>query len=207
MTSKTLTTSAHSNHSANKVQRDFFITLAVWFVAVIILSLSGATAYLPTRLLPVPVILGITLPLVFYARSKAFRDYIQSTDIRNLTLFNIWRVPAALAFWYYGSQGLLPEVFVRNAAWGDFIAGVLALVAVYALARGRAKLPSYVGFHLFSFADFVVAVGTGFTFSLFANPLMATLKDFPMVLIPMFGVPVTGALSLMALHRLFVKRA
>lgn len=90
---------------------------------------------------------------------------------------------------------------MRNAAWGDLIAAVLAPIVVYGIARGRAKFPGYVGFHLFSFADFVVAVGTGFTFSLVGDPLMATLKDFPMALIPMFGVPITGALSLMALHR------
>jgi hypothetical protein len=207
MTSQTLNTSIKSNRSIRNVRRNFFIALAVWLVAVISLSLAGITAYLPTRLLPLPVILGITIPLLFYAGSRIFRDYIQTTDIRNLTLFNLWRVPAALAFWYYGSQGLLPETFVRNAAWGDLIAGVLAPIVVYVLARGRAKLPSYIGFHLFSFADFVVAVGTGFTFSLLADPLMATLKEFPLVFIPMFGVPVTGALSLMALHRLFVKRA
>jgi hypothetical protein len=207
MTSQTLTTSAHSKRLASNVQCNFFIALAVWLVAVVSLSLLGITAYLPTRLLPVPVILGITIPLLFYAGSSAFRNLIQTTDIRNLTLFNLWRVPAALAFFYYGSQGLLPDTFVRNAAWGDFIAGVLAPIVVYALARGRAKLPSYIGFHLFSFADFVVAVGTGFTFSVLGDSLMSTLKEFPMALIPMFGVPVTGALSLMALHRLFVKRA
>jgi hypothetical protein len=206
MTSQTLTTTDHSKDSARNVQRNFFIALAVWFVTVASLSLSGITAYLPTRLLPVPVALGITIPLLFYAGSRVFRDYIQTTDIRHLTLFNVWRVPAALAFFYYGSEGLLPETFVRNAAWGDLIAGVLAPLVVYGLARGRAKVPSYVVFHLFSFADFVVAVGTGFTFSILGNPLMATLKEFPLALIPMFGVPVTGALSLMALHRLFIKR-
>jgi hypothetical protein len=208
MTSQTLSTSATSaNHQANKIQRNFFLALTLWFVLVIALSITGRTAYLPTSLLPVPVILGITIPLLFYAGSSSFRNYIQSTTIRNLTLFNLWRVPAALAFFYYGSQGLLPETFVRNAAWGDLIVGILAPIVVFGLARGRAKLPSYIGFHLFSFADFVVAVGTGFLFNILGNPLMSTLKDFPMALIPMFGVPVTGALSLMALHRLFVKRA
>lgn len=47
-------------------------------------------------------------------------------DLRALTLFNVWRVPAALAFFYYGSQGDLPTAFVRNAGWGDLIAGLLA---------------------------------------------------------------------------------
>jgi hypothetical protein len=35
---------------------------------------------------------------------------------------------------------------------------------------------------------------------------METLRVLPMVLIPLFGVPVTGALHLMTLHRLFTRR-
>ena len=190
-----------------RVQTWFLGTLALWATVVVSLSLLGVTARLPTQLLPIPVVIGIAVPLAFYAWSTAFRAYIQSVDLRALTLFNVWRVPAALAFFYYGSQGELPAVFVRNAGWGDLLAGLLAPLVVYGLgAVKRWRLPSYVGFHLFSFADFVVAVGTGFAFSLLGDPLMNTLRAFPMATIPLFGVPVTGALSLMALHRLAVKR-
>jgi hypothetical protein len=168
----------------------------------------GVTTLLPTRLLPFPIALGIVLPLLVYARSEAFRAYISAADLRTLTLFNVWRVPAALAFFYYGAQGELPALFVRNAAWGDLIAGVLAPIVVLGLARLAAiRRASFIGFHLFSFADFVVAVGTGFAFSLLNDPLMGTLKALPMAIIPLFGVPVTGALSLMTLHRLLTRRA
>jgi hypothetical protein len=57
-------------------------------------------------------------------------------------------------------------------------------------------------FHLFSFGDFLVAVGTGLTFTVLGDPLMRTLLDTPMALIPLWGVPITGAISLLALHRL-----
>jgi hypothetical protein len=91
-------------------------------------------------------------------------------------------------------------------AYGALNAGLLLRV-VFGLARvPRWRFGSYVGFHLFGFADFVVAVGTGVTFSLLGDPLMETLQVLPMVLIPLFGVPVTGALHLMTLHRLFTRR-
>ena len=72
--------------------------------------------------MPLPIALGIALPLLVYTRSEALQAYISAVDLRTLTLFNVWRVPAALAFFYYGAQGELPTLFVRNAAWGDLIA-------------------------------------------------------------------------------------
>jgi hypothetical protein len=44
-----------------------------------------------------------------------------------LTVFHLERVLAAVVFFYYGSQHLLPETFVRNAAWGDLVTGLLVL--------------------------------------------------------------------------------
>lgn len=71
---------------------------------------------------------------------------------------------------------------------------MLAL-AVTLLAKTRGR---YLVFHLFGFADFVVAVGTGLTLFLQNDPLMAGIQTLPMALIPFFGVGVSGASHLMA---------
>ncbi|MBC8077973.1 MAG: hypothetical protein H7Y32_17985 [Chloroflexales bacterium] len=177
--------------------------VAAWGFLVTALAMSGLLARLPTPLLPLPIAVALGALLAAYALVPAVRAYAQRLDMRTLTLFNVWRIPAALAFFAYGAQGLLPPSFVRNAGWGDLIAGAAAVpVALWLLPRPHWRRRSLVGFHLFSFADFVVAVGTGFTFSVLGDPLMATLKTFPMALIPLFGVPLTGALSVVALHRL-----
>jgi hypothetical protein len=42
-------------------------------------------------------------------------------------VFHLWRVPVAVVFFHYGSQHLLPETFVRNAAWGDLLAGLFVV--------------------------------------------------------------------------------
>ena len=194
--------------SHGKVHRIFLASLTLWAVGVVILASVGILERLPTRLVPLPIVTGISTLLLFYSRSAAFRHYIHALDLRNLTLFHLWRIPAALAFFFYGSQGELPLWFVRNAGWGDLVAGVLAPVAVFAFARSeRFRFSGFVAFHIFSILDFVGAVGTGSVFSLLNDPLMVTLKEMPMALIPFFGVPVTGALSLMTLHRLFTRRA
>ena len=139
--------------------------------------------------------MGITIPLVIYYGNSSFRAYIQELHLNYLTLFHIWRIPAALTFFYYGSQHLLPSTFVRNAAWGDLAAGLLVLV-VLALPKSTWK---YWGFHLFGLADFVTAVGTGLTFSLLQIPTMETITTFPVALIPLFGVGISGASHIMAL--------
>ena len=101
-------------------------------------------------------------------------------------------------------------------------AGVVVIAGYYGLFA-RLPLPSigilatvgiavpivlyyrYIVFHVFSLLDFVGAVGTGLTFTLLQVPLMENIATFPLVLIPLYGVCVTGALSWMALDT-FLRR-
>ncbi len=72
-----------------------------------------------------PIIaLGIVVPVIIYAMSKGFRAYIEAIGLRALTAFHIWRIGAALVFFWYGAHNLLPEAFVRNAGWGDLFTGL-----------------------------------------------------------------------------------
>lgn len=103
---------------------------------------------------------------------------------------HVWRIHAALAFYYFGSQGLLPPLFVILAGTGDLIAGVLAL---YVVTVNPASRRAYTAFHVIGMADFIVAVGTGLTFSLLSDARMETIALFPLALIPLFGVTVSGA--------------
>ena len=45
----------------------------------------------------------------------------EALGLRALTVFHVWRIAAALLFFWYGARHLLPETFVRDAAWGDKI--------------------------------------------------------------------------------------
>ncbi len=183
--------------------------LAVWGAAVGALSAAGALSVVPLFALPAFIAAGTAIPLLVLSRSPVMRRLVYEVDLSYLTLFNAWRVPAAIAFFLVGAAGLLPAQFVTNAAWGDLIAGLLAPIVVVVAARlaARNRVRAYLAFHVFSFGDFVVAVGTGLTFTLLADPLMRTLLETPMALIPLWGVPITGAISLLALHRLITRRA
>lgn len=99
---------------------------------------------------------------------------------------------------HYGSQQLLPEQFAINAGYGDLAIGFLVPI-VLMLPQGTNK---YIAFHIFSLLDFMLAVGTGLTFTILSVPLMENIATFPIVLIPFFGVPITGAGSVMAIDSL-----
>ncbi len=200
---------ATSSRSDATVLGRWAAVVAVWGVAVATLSLTGGLVRIPLLVLPALIVAGIAVPLLVVARSPRMRRIVRDVDLAHLTWFNAWRVPAAIAFFAVGAAGLLPARFVANAAWGDLVAGLLAPVVVLAARRlaARARVRAYLAFHVFSFGDFVVAVGTGLTFTLLADPLMRTLLDTPMALIPLWGVPITGTISLLALWRLLARRA
>ncbi len=97
---------------------------------------------------------------------------------------------------------------LTRASWSDLNAGGRAPGVVFGFARLAAiERVSFIEFHVFSFADFFVAEGKGFAFTRLDDPLMDTLEEVPMAIIPLFGVPVTGAFSLMMLHWLLTRGA
>jgi hypothetical protein len=168
--------------------------LAIWGLAVAVCAQTGVYHALPPLLLAPIIALGIIVPVIVYALSGGFRAYIEAIGLRPLTAFHIWRIGAALLFFWYGAHNLLPEIFVQDAGWGDFIAGFLAL-GVILLPESRNR---YLAFHLFGFTDFVVAVGTGVIFFLLKDPRMSSIQTLPMALIILYGVGISGASHIMA---------
>jgi hypothetical protein len=168
--------------------------LAIWGLAVVIAAETGAYGAIHPQLLAPIIALGIVVPVAVYAISRNFREYVQAVGLRSLTAFHVWRIAAALVFFWYGTHNLLPDAFVRNAGWGDFIAGLLAL-GVLLLPENRGR---YLLFHIVGLADFVVAVGTGLTFFLLNDSRMSAIETLPMALIPFYGVGISGASHIMA---------
>jgi hypothetical protein len=168
--------------------------LAFWGLAVVVAAETGVYRAISPLLLAPIIVLGVVGPVVVYALSDGFRAYIEAMGLRPLTAFHIWRIGAALVFFWYGAHNLLPATFVQNAGWGDLIAGFLAL-GVILLPESRNR---YLVFHVFGFADFVVAVGTGLAFFLLNDPRMSGIQTLPMALIPLYGVGISGASHIMA---------
>lgn len=170
------------------------VVLAIWAGAVTAAAATGLLLHLPPVAMAGSVVAGVAGPTIAYFLVPNVRRWVEAVGLRGLTLFHGWRIVAAFLFFGYGAQGLLPERFVGNAAWGDLLAGLLALLVV-AMPFTRSR---YVFAHLFGLGDFVLAVGTGLYFTLTAPASIAALRELPLALIPLFGVGLSGATHLIA---------
>lgn len=174
--------------------------LLAWFGAYAALAVAaswlGVFANISANYFALTVVTATAALSVAYFRSFSVRMLAERLGPYKLAGFHVWRIPAGLAFLYYGAQGWLPEVFVVLAGWGDILAGTLA--AVLMLLQRSARMAA--GFHVIGFADFIVAVGTGVTLTLFAPASMTAVVDLPIALIPLVGVPLSGATHIAAFH-------
>ncbi|MDJ0571056.1 MAG: hypothetical protein QNJ53_18680 [Pleurocapsa sp. MO_192.B19] len=173
------------------IEKRVVLTLTIWAIAVSFLGYWGWFSQLPVPSIAFFVMSAIGVLLTIYYRNDTFRDYISLIHPKHLTIFHLWRISAGFIFLHYGSQQLLPQQFAINAGYGDLAVGFL--VPIVLMLPGNTK--KYIAFHIFSLLDFVVAVGTGLTFTVLSIPLMENIATFPIILIPFFGVPITGASS------------
>jgi len=181
--------------SLERVERWFIVVLTLWAVFAFVAAASGAISKVP-RLVLGPLLLTETIiPILVYYRSGTFRAYISSIDLKHLTIFHLWRLLAGFTFVSYGIRHLLPETFVHIAGFGDIIVGVLVPI-ILVLPNGIRK---YVVFHVIGLLDFILVLGTGITLTVAREPLIENLTTFPIIMIPLLGVPVSGALHVMAI--------
>lgn len=195
----------HAISVGPRVHIAFWAVMAAWGAGVVMAAQSGWLGALGEQFMPgyaMLVALGIALPTAAWFRFAAVRRVVDTIGLHRLTLLHIWRIPAALLFFHYGNAGQLPTAFWMLAGIGDFLAGSLAATLLW--LRPTPRL--YKAIHLFGFLDFVVAVGTGLTFTLLGDPGMVLLTTLPMALIPLFGVGLSGASHIIALRMLFGDR-
>jgi hypothetical protein len=109
-------TPVHGNTAAR-----WLLSTAVlaWLIGVVWASLGGALGALAQAFMPAfaaLVALGIAAPLVAYFTLQTVRRAINSVGLRWLTLMHIWRIPAALVFFWYGVLGEAQRPFRLRAA-------------------------------------------------------------------------------------------
>lgn len=171
-------------------------------VLVTCLSAYGFFTAVDTNLFAATVVAATVSLAALYFLSPSVQSLARRLGPYGLAGFHVWRIPAALTFLHYGSKGLLPDIFVTLAGWGDMLAGILAVV-VFLIPRSTKAI---TGFHIIGFTDFIVAVGTGITLTALAPESMSNVVLLPVSLIPLVGVPLSGATHIAALHQL-TKRA
>ena len=155
---------------------------------------------------------GIFIPIliggVLIWRSPRTAEIIGAVPQSWLIGIQLYRALGVIFLILYAT-GRLPGLFAWPAGLGDVLVGVLAPAVAIAYARAPDRNADLVfAWNLFGLADLIVAVTTGFLttpsiFQSFAFDLPNELiSHLPLVLIPVFLVPVSVLLHLASLAKL-----
>ena len=186
------------------------LTIIGWFLLTIALASNDAyranAEHIPT------IQYGILVPILIGGlliwRSPRVARIIDAVPQHRLTGIQLYRALGVIFLILYAT-GKLPGVFAWPAGLGDMLVGVLAPVAAIAYTRAPQNNADMVtAWNLFGLADLVIALAAGFMtapspFQLVAfNPASELVTRFPLVLVPVFLVPVSVLLHLASLKKL-----
>jgi len=184
--------------------------LAAWLFAALLPSWLG---FYQGGLSGIPTIqYGVLIPMVagvaLFRQWPALRRIIELVPQRWIVGVQVYRV-LGLIFLVLYAGGRLPGEFAWPAGAGDVMVGLLAPIAAIAYARGGRESGGLLrAWNLLGIADLVVALTTGFLTS--PSPLQMLAFDrpnhlvtmFPLVMIPVFLVPLSVLLHLASLEKL-----
>ena len=166
----------------------------------------GAGNRIPTIQLGifVPLLVGLLL----YWRSPSLARLLEAVPQQWLVGIQLYRVLGGV-FVVLFAAGRLPGLFALPAGLGDLAVGLLApLIARSWVHHPRESASVVRSWNILGLADLAVALATGFATSpspfqiaAFANP-NDLITAFPLVLIPVFLVPLSILLHLASLAKL-----
>jgi hypothetical protein len=181
---------------SNAVERIAAIIIVIWGIVSFLLGYYKVYDNTSSQAFGLNIIAIQTSLILLYFFNKDVKEFFNSINLSTFALIHTWRIFAGWLFISYSDQ--LPETFINNAAYGDIVAGFLA-ISVFIF--GRKKWAFYV-FNIIGLLDFVLAVGTGITLSLLQYPGTKLLTELPLIIIPFFGVPISGLTHIVSLVRL-----
>jgi hypothetical protein len=184
--------------------------LAAWLVAALLPSWLGFYGGTPSQ---IPTIqYGVLIPMVagvaLFWQWPALRRIVELVPQRWIVSVQVYRV-LGLIFLVLYAGGRMPGEFAWPAGAGDVMVGLLAPVAAIAYARGgRGSGGLLRAWNLLGIADLVVALATGFLTSPSRLQMLAfdrpndLISIFPLIMIPVFLVPLSVLLHLVSLQKL-----
>lgn len=193
-------------------------TRAVW-TSVALLAVIYTAADIPARLglyhrpSQVPLIqfgllAPITLALLLFFFWQPFRRTIEAVPQQWLVGIQLYRVEGAIFLILYAMHKL-PAVFAIPAGVGDVLVGLAAPSVALAVIRKAPNADKLLRrWNLFGLADLTVALTTGFLTSPSPIQLLARshpnqlVTQYPLVIVPVFLVPIAILLHLASLQKL-----
>lgn len=184
--------------------------LVAWCFAALLLSwfefFRGAPSRIPT--IEYGVLTPIVVGVVLYMRWGMLRRVVESVPQEWVVGVQLYRALGLMFLVLYGA-GRLPGVFAWPAGAGDALVGLLAPFVATAYSRKPSRTVGLVRtWNLFGLVDLIVAVTLGLLTS--PSPLQRLSLDapnelisaFPLVMVPVFLVPLSVLLHLASLKKL-----
>ncbi|MBU6342891.1 MAG: hypothetical protein KGS48_15465 [Bacteroidetes bacterium] len=187
------TTNVHKNN----MERRIATAVVFWGLASFFLGYFQFFQSIPAPFFGITVILIMASLVLLYRYNAPFAAYSDAIPLKSIALFHAWRIFAGWLF--LANTGALSQTFINNAAYGDILSGFLGL-SVWVLGPTKRM---YLIFNLLGTLDFITAVGTGLTLTILGDAGMGKILQLPLILIPLFGVPLSGITHIISLNRLW----
>ncbi len=187
----------------------FGVLFFAWLATALFLGSSGifrSAFSQPVPYIAVAILAPILIGATIFKCSKSLRALIDAVPQSWLVGVQLYRILGATFIALYAAGGL-PAVFALPAGWGDVFIGIAAVFVSIAYARsqsaGLVALWNFLGI-----TDLILAIGIGFLsapskfqiFSLKEPNVM--IGSFPLVMIPVFAVPLSILLHFASLTKL-----
>ena len=191
-----------------------FYLVAFWFTLVTLLGHAGLFAS-PPGAYPVPLLLGLLVPIAVYAADRRFLGGrlwrgILALSPETLVRLQVFRI-GGVFFLIEWARGHLPAGFALPAGIGDLLVGFAApWVAARVAARRGDWQRLLLAWNTLGLADLTLAVAAGAThaqspFGIFAStPPSDPVVQYPLHLIPVFLVPLAVILHLTVIRNRLV---
>jgi hypothetical protein len=182
-----------------------------WYGLVTSLAVKGvfaSSAVDNLSLIPVAVFVPIVIGLWLILRSETFKAAIAAVPLSWLVGIQVYRV-VGFAFLVVWGLGKMPGESAVPAGAGDVTVGLLAIPVAWAVARGfkGARTAAYV-WNYIGILDFVVALAAGYLSSPGPFQVLALghpdimVSAYPMVMFPVFAIPISSLLHGICLWKL-----
>jgi hypothetical protein len=191
------------------------VPMLAWLA--LVLELAQADVFKPgvfrIPAIPFAVIIPLAIALPLLTRSRNVAAAIDALPPSWLIGLQVYRVLGGV-FLVRWAAGLLPGEFALPAGTGDVLVGLLALpVAFWVHSRTRAGIAAGYAWNVLGIVDLMVALIMGFLtsptrFQMFAFDLPNTgVGTYPLVMIPVFAVPLSLILHGLSIWQLRRTRA
>jgi len=181
--------------------RPAVIGTAVWLAAATAVGATGALASLRTGPQVVALVLTISAVLVS-TRVAAVRESVDALSLRALLAPHVARF-IGIVFLLMGARAELSTLFAERAGWGDIAAAAGALLLILIGSATAARRRMLLLWNAFGVLDLLVAVGTAAIVVQRGDaPGMQPLARLPLILVPIFAVPLLFAAHVAIFRRL-----